>query len=254
MAVKNSRAAVRRWLSLLLLLLLLLWAAAIIRDRYWPPKAEALLAAPGATRNTDAPATSGSQAAPRLEFTVADGGKHVSGSFGDVRFEAQALGAKQARARFWLPGSDEQQVTVAIEGVTQGLLIWQAHEITGRGAVDDVTAEALATLAQGPMAAALARVPLDLACQPEVEPVPAALGAALLMPWQALLKYVADDPAAAAERQSAASVCGYFGRRPAQGLLAQAHPNLMMLSREGRVPAVFLFLPFDGAGQRGGRR
>lgn len=159
MAVKNSRAAVRRWLSLLLLLLLLLWAAAIIRDRYWPPKVEAPLAAPGATRNTDAPATSGTQAAPRLEFTVADGGKHVSGSFGDVRFEAQALGAKQARARFWLPGSDEQQVTVAIEGVTQGLLTWQAHEITGRGAVDDVTAEALATLAQGPMAAALATVP-----------------------------------------------------------------------------------------------
>lgn len=252
--MKNPRTSIRRWLSLLLLLLLLLWAAAVIRDRYRPPAAEASLAAPGETRNTDAPPSIESKAAPRLEFTVADGGKHVSGSFGDVRFEAQALGVEQARARYWLKDHDEQQVAVAIDGETHGLLTWQAHDITGRGAIDDVTAQALAALAQGPLAEALTRVPLDLACQPEVEPVPAAVGAALLMPWQALLKYVADDPATEAERRSESSVCGYFGRRPAQGLLAQAHPNIVMLSREERLPVALMYLPFDGAGQRGGRR
>ena len=252
-ASQADRKRRRRVIAWLLLVILLLLAALIGHDRLDSSKAgepagdEPEAAAEPAS--SDAPASQ-----PGLEFTVSDGGRRVQGSFGAVRFDAEALQAERARARFWLDAPNGDSLEVVIESATEGAVTWRDVVVTGRGAIPDATAAALASLADGPLGEALARIPLDLACQPEAAPVPPAVGAALVMPWQVLLKYGAGEPAIEARQRSEASVCGYFGRKSQPGLAEVPHPNLVMLSGEGRVPVAGMFLPLDGMGQRGGSR
>jgi hypothetical protein len=188
-----------------------------------------------------------------LACAVLDGGRRVEGRFGAVRFEAWAVDAEDAQARYWIDGTEEAPLAVHIASEERGQLDWAGLAFDGHGPLPAERVAVLEALAGGPMAEALARIPLDLACRPEAAPVPAAVAAALLMPWQVLLKYAIERPTDAARAQALQAHCGYFGRRAPPGALGAPHPHLLMLSREQQIPMALPYLPLDGAGQRGSR-
>lgn len=238
----------RRWLRIALVLLfaligigLLLWMGGRARKDA-PPEPPA------------PPAPSAPAGLLLLEHRTLDGGRRVEGRFGAVRFEAEATEAAGARARYWLDEAESGSLTVTITSETEGVVAWAGRSFDGQGALAEDAVAALETLAGSSLAQAVARIPLDLACRPDAEPIPAAVGAALLMPWQLLLKYAVDQPVEAARAQALQSTCGYFERRTAAGPLMSAHPQLLMLSRDQPIPMALPYLPLDGAGQRGSQQ
>lgn len=255
----------RRQRTLLLLLLLLLALALAGGVVWWlknaPAEAPAAtppetpVAGPAAVPEEPAPepeAPAGDRKpAVRLDYAVHDGGRRVEGSFGDLRFEASAGEDGGAEARFWMADAPDDALQVAIASEREGRVDWAGQGFDGRGALAPEATAVLESLAAGPMFPGLARIPLDFACRPEAETVPPALGAALLMPWQLLLKYAIDQPAEAARTTALRADCAYFDRRQPGSPLAVPYPHLVSLSHEERIPVAVPFLPFDGKGQRG---
>lgn len=254
-----------RWLRTLLFLLLLLLALALAGGAAWwflreppPGPADPQPPVPGVAAEESAaedpeaqPPAEAREPAARLVYTVHDEGRRVEGSFGALRFEASANDDGTAGARYWLDGADADALQVAITSEREGRVDWAGQAFDGRGPLAADRVALLEALAAGPMFPGLARVPLDLACRPEAEVVPPAVGAALLMPWQLLLKYALDQPAEAARTTALRADCAYFDRRQPGSPLAVPYPHLVSLSQEERIPVAVPFLPFDGKGQRG---
>lgn len=122
---------------------------------------------------------------------------------------------------------------------------WLGQEIDGHGPLDEFTMPALQQLAASNLADALAYVPLELGCLPpdEVDP---ALVAALLVPWQMLLKYVHTDRVERVEALATRVSCTYGLGVPKEDFRSAV--RTLSLSRESPVPTVFGFFPFDGIG------
>lgn len=263
----------QRWLRMLLMLVfaligvgLVAWVTNMASEDAAYPEPDPVPAVASVSGPEPEPAAEPAvQAAPeadaQLAYQVLEGGHRVEGRFGPVRFEAWADGtdgADGAHARFWLDGSEggpseDRTLAVRIASEVEGRVEWSGLAFDGQGPLPGDQVAVLEALAGGSMAQALARIPLDLACRADAEPVPAPVGAALLMPWQLLLKYAIDQPTEAARAQALQSTCGYFGRRTAAGDLVAPHPHLLMLSREQPIPMALPYLPLDGAGQRGGQ-
>ena len=173
----------------------------------------------------------------------------VRGRFGQVLFEAELLGQQQARARYWIEGGD-LELAVEIHSPERGELIWAEQRLDGYGAATTAELDALHEIAAGPLWQALSLTSLDLACLPESEEISPAAGAALLMPWQAILKYLTPARNEVIPHFAGLSACGYFEVSEAG---VSKHPvpapGVMLLSHESPVPATFGFFPFDGSGQ-----
>lgn len=256
-----------RWLRTLLFLLLLLLALALAGGAAWwflrepaqpaadpapqPPVPDLAAEEPAAEEPDALPPADTREPSARLVYAVHDDGRRVEGRFGELHFEASANEDGSAVARYWLEGADADALEVDIASEREGRVDWAGQSYDGRGPLAADRIDALEALAAGPMLPGLARVPLDLACRPEAEPVPPAVGAALLMPWQLLLKYAIDQPAEAARKTALRADCAYFDRRQPGSPLGVPYPHLVSLSQEERIPVAVPYLPFDGKGQRG---
>lgn len=237
-----------------LAIVLSIWGGCLSQDRTpAPPGDEALRGGIGIDAPTGPSDEEEKQPEQtRLIYVVLEDGRRVEGSFGSVLFEAEHIDGAGGSARFWVEGAEQNSASVLILSERVGTMQWQGYTFDGRGPLPEGEVAALEALDKGPMGEAIARIPLDLACRPDAEPVPAEVGAALLMPWQLLLKYAIDHPADAARARALEADCGYFGRRAPPDALGTAHPQLLMLSREQPIPMAFPYLPLDGVGQRGG--
>jgi hypothetical protein len=123
-----------------------------------------------------------------------------------------------------------------------------ALTVDGLGALTPDEQAAVDALATGPLADALALVPLQLGCAPDAASVPLDAVAALLAPWQAVLKYNELDRASKAQEMAARSGCAYFADSDGSEL-GRPLNHLVQLSYESPLPTVFGVFPFDADGE-----
>lgn len=179
--------------------------------------------------------------------------RQVEGSLEGVAFEAQAEGGTGAVARLWWEGDTESVLVVTIEGPATGSMTWKGVRLDGYGALTAAEQGALEDLEQALPAMTVARIALDLACQEETGELPAAVGAALVMPTQMSLKYRTPSSAIgeAIARMAAQSECQH-GRKPLDTIDPERvpAPGFVALSDEAPIPMASGYFPFDGEGGR----
>jgi len=186
-------------------------------------------------------------AAERLRADIDPARQRVSGEFAAVRFEAERAGPARAKARF---ERNREVLTAVIEGPRSGTILWKDVAIRGMGARAAPELKALAEIEKSFPPKTLALIALDLACAPGANELDPAVGAALLMPWQTLLKYRASNPAIAPRALAADSACQHF-RRPAdeRDPRRTPSPTVVALTFELPIPMAVGYFPFDAEGQ-----
>ncbi len=124
-----------------------------------------------------------------------------------VRVTARALGPSQATAEYRTDTGCS--ASVVLESDARGTVQAMGVSITGQGSLSGPQLEVLRQLQGSDLGDALVIAPLELGCE---HLVPRAGLAALLMPWQVMLKF--DPERAPAIRAVASrSSCGYFAVR-----------------------------------------
>lgn len=145
-----------------------------------------------------------------------------------------------------------QEVTALVTGYDEGTVSWDGETLSGKGGLSENQMEALHAIAQSKLAAALTMTSLELACRPGAEKVDPAAAAALLLPWQLMLKYLTSYPMAVARHYAALTSCAYFPdvtAPPDTSAAARApEPNVMVLNNESPLPATLLYFPLDREG------
>jgi len=182
---------------------------------------------------------------PVAELELLDAGSNdVSGRYGDVAFSATGHDATRGAAEYTLP--DATSLTVTLDGNTAAL-VWNGVSIDGYGTLADDEREALRSLSTSPLARALTMVALDLGCRDEARALDDAAFAALMFPWQVVLKYEVADRGRAIPHFLAESSCRFSGFREAGSDEAL---NVAVLWDNGNpIPTTLFLFPFDGAGQ-----
>jgi hypothetical protein len=134
-------------------------------------------------------------------------------------------------------------------GPRRGELSWRGRRLRGGPPLAPADAAALDELARSPLAGALARVPLDLACRPGADELHPALGSALLLPWQMVLAYATVDVPAAVREAAGRSECQHFRglSEPTAGRVPS--PAVVALSFEAPLPVAAGYFPFDSGDQ-----
>lgn len=141
-----------------------------------------------------------------------------------------ALHTEAARVEVTL-GAD-QALVITVGGVS----------FDGRGELSAEESAALTDLLASDLIDGLGVAPLRLGCA-DAELDPQAV-AALLAPWQLLLKHAVADRAASARALALASSCAWFpelGGRPLNGVIQLDHAAI--------IPVVYGFFPFDDVGE-----
>ena len=183
---------------------------------------------------------------PVADLELLDAGSNdVSGRYGDVVFSATGIESTRGTASFEMPGSGET-LTVSIDG-TAATLAWNGISIDGFGALIDAERDALRSLSTHPIARALTMVALDLGCRDEAASLDDAAIAALLFPWQVILKYEVADRGREIPHFLAESSCSFSGFREDD----KDEPlNLAVLwDNSNPIPTTLFLFPFDGEGQ-----
>lgn len=162
--------------------------------------------------------------------------------FATVRVEALPGGG--AKAVYRTPNGCE--LTSTVTSHDEATLDFGGVTVDGLGEPTEAEKQALAALGASRLIDALVTAPLDVGCNPTVPP---AYEAALLFPWQVLLKY---DPVPATriddlKTLASASQCKYFTERRADDA-SGSKMGPMRLSNDHPFPAVFAFFPLDEAG------
>lgn len=193
----------------------------------------------------------GMPAASLEDLAFDDGG--VSGRYAGVRFRA----TPDAEATF--ADEDGETLTVRVHAPARATATWRGREVDGDGPLDDAERAWLDALRESALAPALTYVPLDLACRPGARDVDPAAGAALLFPWQLMLKYGSGYPAATARAYAARSACAYFpddangaddanDADDAPGTPAAPWPTVLILGGDAPLPSALGHFPLDGRG------
>jgi hypothetical protein len=167
----------------------------------------------------------------------------ISGQIGSTRFWARAEGDGRSEARYSVAGSDDLLVFVRDEDHAE--LVWRGVAISGRGPLSSVQEAALRDLTEGPYRRAIVRAPLELACAfGDIAP---SVYAALVFPWQLMLKYLIEDREAHMQMALDDASCAYL---PTLEQLATNHPRpaFPIVSWTLPFPYAFGFLPFDAEG------
>lgn len=163
-----------------------------------------------------------------------------------VTFEAEPTGETGAHARFELAGTPELEVLIT--DAQHGTLTYGGKTIDGDGALSADEEATLRSLAESALFPALAAIPLDAACDANKSYEPRVM-AALLMPWQATLKYLERDRMKIVQERAAASKCRWFSSTdPNVAPDARPSPAHALLSNGQFIPAAFGYLPFDDQG------
>jgi hypothetical protein len=148
-------------------------------------------------------------------------------------------------ASFGVPG-ETPMLVVNLADTETGFVIWGDAMVDGNGDPDSTEAAALdAIAANADLVASLAAVPLELGCG-DVELTEAEM-AALILPWQMLLKYRTDNRLTTVKVQADGSSCAYyqtFTEIPS-GLKV---PTGLLLSYEHPLPSAFNYYPLDDYG------
>jgi hypothetical protein len=184
-----------------------------------------------------------------LSDVVSDGQGGISGKYGSATFVARRTADGFGEAMFSAGGAELVSV---VSGYEEGSVSWSGESLDGVGAMTESERTALRRLAESDLAAAVTFVSLDLACSDEAEGVDPVVGAALVLPWQLLLKYLAPYPMALARHYARMSSCSYFPRHSEAAdtsmTLESPSPNVMILGGESPLPAVLFHFPLDAAG------
>lgn len=184
-----------------------------------------------------------------LEQLARVGENGLSGRYGDVLFSASGEDGITGSAEFSLPGSDEL-LTVTIDG-ENAYLDWAGVRLDGYGKLTDDESVALRDLSIHPMARAITMVALDLGCRDEIQQLDSATFAALLFPWQVILKYEVADRGRAIPHFLAESSCHFTGFSESD---SSKPLNVAVLwDNNHPIPATPFVFPFDGDGQRNSR-
>lgn len=171
----------------------------------------------------------------------------VSGRFRSLRFEARLMSEGQATASFERVSG--MTLVATIEGPKRGTLEWRGASLDGFGPATPDEVEVMAHYADRLKADELALIPLDLACLPGTDDLDPAVGAALLFPWQVLLKYQPAGEIPTPREAAASSQCQYlFSPLDAVDMGRVPSPSVVALSTEQPVPATVGYFPFDRLG------
>jgi hypothetical protein len=179
-----------------------------------------------------------------------DAGESVRGRYGDVAFEAASQGNLTATAAFRGSGASDALEVVIAEG--RGHMTWRGMRLDGYGPLSAAEAQALQELSTGDLAGALTRVPLDLGCQEGASALPLSLHAALIYPWQMILKYEIAARAPVIRQFLTESGCAFAGfagsgeDEPLNGAI--------IWDMNHAIPMAHMIFPFDGVGEAGGAR
>ena len=182
-----------------------------------------------------------------LESVAVVGDGSVSGRYGDVSFTAGGADGDQGHAEF---SSSSSVLTVALDG-DNASLTWDGVTIDGYGELNKAERAALRSMSTDPIARALTMVALDLGCRNEAQQLDAGTFAALLFPWQVILKYEIADRGRAIPHFLAESSCRFTGFAE-EG--SDEPLNLAIFwDNSHPIPTTLYAFPFDGDGQRESR-
>lgn len=182
-----------------------------------------------------------------LEGIAVDGDGSVSGRYGDVSFTAGGSDGDQGHAQFRSSGS---VLTVALDGESASLT-WGEVTIDGYGELNKAERAALRAMSTDPMARAITMVALDLGCRNEAQQLDAGAFAALLFPWQMILKYEIADRGRAIPHFLAESSCRFTGF--AEDGTEEPLNLAVFWDNSHPIPTTLYAFPFDGDGQRESR-
>ncbi|MBI4512017.1 MAG: hypothetical protein HY698_20465 [Deltaproteobacteria bacterium] len=137
-------------------------------------------------------------------------------------------------------------VEVRLEAGGDGTVSIGGTLVSGRGRKSDKEIQAIASLASSELATAIVMVPLEIGCMNDLS-LTDVQRAALLMPWQVLLKYDSQFRSKSLAMEKDAS-CRYLGVNLDDPEAASSSPSGLQFSREDPIPHVFGYWPFDGEG------
>lgn len=188
-----------------------------------------------------------SQPPQGLEAAINFENHSVAGRFNRLRFEARLVGQGQAVATFERVAG--MTLVSTVDGPRQATLQWRGTTVDGFGPLSDDESQSIAHFADRLKVDELARIPLDLACLPGTAELDPAVGAALLLPWQVLLKYQPEGEIPTPREAAASSQCQYlFSPLDAVDMGRVPSPSVVALSTEQPVPAAVGYFPFDREG------
>lgn len=191
--------------------------------------------ASGTNVTLDAPAADGT----RTGALVANG--HT------VRFTAGPVANGIAQAEFVLFGGTEKVVS-QVSAPDTGVITINGVTLDGNGSLTPAEDVAVKSLQGGKLAEAIALIPLEIGCHDAaIDPLQLA---ALLMPWQLLLKYTTPTRVDAVAALAARSTCTYLPEPTSLDAQTKGpvKASQLRLSRQNPVPTVFGYLPFDKEG------
>jgi len=173
----------------------------------------------------------------------------TEGEYGGVSFRARKTTDGAGEATFSL---GDQTLVSTVTSDDRGNVSWMGTMLDGVGELSAAEQVALDSLARSGFRSAVTFVPLDLACLEGAENVDPVVGAAIVQPWQLLLKYLASYPAAAARHYAGMAACEYFPdvttSRDSNAVSRLPSPNVMVLNNESPLPAAIFHFPLDGQG------
>lgn len=223
----------------------LLMALALVAcgDRSEPGAATDVASAPP----DDASITLSSENPDGLQATIDVEQQAVRGRFRRLRFEASLTGTGQAIASF--ERISGMTLIATIGGPKTGTLEWRGTTLDGFGPATAEEQEVMAHYADRLKADELALIPLDLACRPGADELDPAVGAALVLPWQILLKYQPQGEIPTPAQAAAASQCQHL-LSPTDAVDPQRtpSPSVVALLSERPVPMAIGYLPLDREG------
>lgn len=173
--------------------------------------------------------------------------RDVAGRYGDVEFQATGVSTDSGSATFRLPGQD-LMLEISIEN-NEAQMTWRGVSLDGRGALTEAQAAASRDLSTSDLARALTMIALDLGCREDARPLVNGAYAALLFPWQFILKYEVAERQRVIMHFLEASSCSFTGLVEV-GVDEPLNVGVLW-DRNHVIPMTNFIFPFDGEGQKG---
>jgi hypothetical protein len=170
----------------------------------------------------------------------------ISGSYQYPREEGREKvffsATVDGQASFWLEEAPDSGVLeVDLRNTESASLRWGEVVLDGLGALTSEELNALNEVLSGDLNFGLLMVPLDVACQGDVDPVQVA---ALLYPLQLRFKYQEANRPEMAKLLASLSACNYGGEEN----LSLGSASLIQMMPSSPVPVVLGYFPFDPEG------
>lgn len=183
---------------------------------------------------------------PSMPLIVSDveKGKRISARYGDVHIDAIFEGGI-ATAQYRIDTANESIEIIFANG--NATMSWRGVNLDGYGALTAEESRAMEEIATSSLAGALTMFPLDFGCVENPYDIPAEIYAAVLFPWQMILKYKVAQREPVVRHFLTASRCAFPGHLGPQ--LEKPQNVAIFWDADHSVPAIYDAFPFDGEGQ-----